>query len=71
MSINKFILIPLSKYYKIYQAFGNNYIRNTKTGEDMGKIVRLKVYFYDEQGNRLQHPQYEEDCYEYAQYPLS
>lgn len=56
-------------YYKKYRAFYPNYIRNIKTGEDMGDRLALRIFFYDDCGNPLPQPVYEEDCYEYARYP--
>jgi hypothetical protein len=32
----KFELIPAPKYYKTYRTWGDNYIRNKKTGANVG-----------------------------------
>lgn len=66
----KFEVITFS-YYKKYRAFYPNYIRNKKTGEDMGDHLALRIYLFDADGKRLKEPVYEEDCYEYARYPNS
>lgn len=62
----KFELIPAPKYYKTYRTWGDNYIRNTKTGANVGQTLRLRVWFEDESGRPLPQPIYEEDCYEYV-----
>lgn len=63
---DKFILLPPINYYKMYTAIAPNYIRNIKTGENMGQYVYLKVFLEDVDGNILEQPIYEEDCYEYV-----
>lgn len=50
--------------YKKIQAFGNTRIINAKTGEDCGQLVYLYKTIFDEFGNRLSSPIYDEDCYE-------
>lgn len=63
----KFKLVQV-QYYKKYRAFYPNYIRNKITGQNMGDHVYLQVIFYNERGELLDTPFYEEDCYEYARY---
>lgn len=63
---DKFELLDPVKYYKTYAACGNNYIRNIKTGENVGKAIRLQVWFTNEDGQPLTKPIFEEDCYEYV-----
>lgn len=58
--------LQYSTVWKVYNAYPPTYIRNTKTGENMGNYVKLSVQCFDEQGNRLKEPIFEEDCYEYA-----
>lgn len=55
-------------YYKKYVAQYPRYIRNTKTGEDMGQVVKLRIIYTDPEGNPLENPIKEEDCYEFARY---
>lgn len=64
---SKFELV-IKNVWKVYNAYYPTYIRNKKTGEDMGSCVKLSVQFFDDQGNRLKEPIFEEDCYEYAKY---
>lgn len=49
--------------YKIYKTT-SGYIRNTKTGENMGSFVELHMNLYDENNTKLDFATYEEDCYE-------
>lgn len=49
--------------YKIYKTT-SGYIKNTKTGENMGKHVELHMNLYDANNNKLDVVSYEEDCYE-------
>ncbi len=49
--------------YKIYKTT-SGHIKNTKTGENMGKIVELHMNLYDENNNKLDFATYDEDCYE-------
>lgn len=64
---DKFELIT-QKYYKIYNTRYPYYIRNRKTGADMGQHLKLRVWFFDEEGKRLKEPIFEEDCYEHAKH---
>lgn len=57
-----YIAFPVYKTYKIDKG----YIRNTKTGKNCGKEVKLRKYFYDENGKHLDSPIYDEDCYEFV-----
>lgn len=50
--------------YKQIEAFGDAYIRNIKTGENCGQYVELRCRLFDEFGNKLDNPIYDEDCYE-------
>lgn len=49
--------------YKIYKTT-SGYIKNIKTGENMGQVVELHMNLYDENNNKLDIAGYEEDCYE-------
>lgn len=49
--------------YKIYKT-NSGYIKNIKTGENMGQIVELHINLYDDNNNKLCVANYEEDCYE-------
>lgn len=49
--------------YKIYKTT-SGFIRNTKTGENMGQTVELHMNLYDENKNKLEFATYDEDCYE-------
>lgn len=60
-----FSLHAYSPVYKTYKT-DIGYIRNTKTGENCGQIVKLRKYYYDYLGNRLPEPAYDEDCYEFV-----
>lgn len=40
------------------------YFRNKITGDNCGKSVTLKKYYFDESGRELQEPLIEENCYE-------
>lgn len=50
--------------YKEINSYGSTYIRNTKTGENCGQHVELHCHLYDDCGNKLDTPVYDEDCYE-------
>ena len=50
--------------YKEIESYGTAYIFNTKTGENCGQHVELYCQLFDESGNKLDNPIYEEDCYE-------
>lgn len=50
--------------YKTYQI-DDGYVRNTKTGENCGKVVRLYKHYYQD-GVHLTEPIYDEDCYEFV-----
>jgi hypothetical protein len=50
--------------YRIIQAFDNNYIFNYETGENCGQCVELHCTLFDENGNKLDSPIYEKNCYE-------
>ncbi|MCH5159568.1 MAG: hypothetical protein J1F66_01800 [Clostridiales bacterium] len=49
--------------YKIYETSGG-YIRNVRTGENVGQHVELHMNLYDENHVKLEVASYEEDCYE-------
>lgn len=55
--------------YKIYKTT-SGFIRNTKTGENMGKIVKLHMNMYDENNNKRNIATYDEDCYEIVEETL-
>lgn len=59
----KFSLWLNKPVYKIYKTT-SGYIKNKKTGENMGQVVELHVNLYDENKNKLDFANYEEDCYE-------
>ena len=50
--------------YKEIKAYNGSYIRNIKTGENCGDHVELHCHLFDEFGNELDNPMYDEDCYE-------
>ena len=50
--------------YKIYKTT-DGYVRNTRTGENMGTTVELHMNLYDD--NKLDVATYEEDCYEFVE----
>ena len=43
------------------------YVRNTRTGENMGDTVELHMNLYDDEYNKLDVATYEEDCYEFVE----
>ncbi len=59
-SFSLFINRPVFKIYKTTRG----YIKNTKTGANMGQIVELHMNLYDENHNKLAVVTCEEDCYE-------
>jgi len=59
----EFSLWADSPMYKSYSINEGGYIRNTKTGENCGKEVILRKYYYDGVV-RLKEPICDEDCYE-------
>lgn len=52
--------------YKIYKT-EVGYIKNLKTGENMGQSLELHMNLYDEHYRRREDIEYEEDCYEIAE----
>lgn len=50
--------------YKEITAYGNYYIINTETGEDCGQQVLLYCRLFDNEGNKLDKPIYDKNCYE-------
>jgi hypothetical protein len=60
----EFSLWVISPVYKTYKI-ETGYIRNTKTGENCGKEVKLRKHFYNE-AEKLSEPIYDEDCYEFV-----
>ncbi len=52
--------------YKIYKTTCG-YVRNTRTGENMGQTVNLHLNLYDDNNNKLAVASYDEDCYEIAE----
>jgi len=52
----------------IYKQYGvsEGYIRNAKTGENMGTTVTLHMNLFDNNLNKLENPTFEEDCYEFV-----
>jgi hypothetical protein len=50
--------------YREIRAYGNYYIINLETGEDCGQLVELHCTLFDDQGNKLEEPIYEDNCYE-------
>lgn len=55
--------------YKVYKTT-DGYIRNTRTGENVGKLVELHLKLYDENFNKLAIASYDEDCYEIVEEQL-
>lgn len=49
--------------YKQFMTFNGAYIVNTKTGENCGQYLELYCRLFDDQGNKLSEPLYEEDTY--------
>jgi hypothetical protein len=60
----EFTLWADSPVYKTHTITGG-YIRNTKTGENCGKEVKLYKHYYQD-GVKLASPIYDEDCYEFV-----
>ena len=52
--------------YQIYKTTCG-YVRNTRTGENMGTTVELHMNLYDDEYNKLDVATYEEDCYEFVE----
>lgn len=50
--------------YKEICAYNNYYIYNTETNENCGQHVILYCKLFDENGNKLDNPIYDKDCYE-------
>ena len=46
--------------YREVTAYGNFYIINTETGENMGQLVQLHCILFDKNGNKLEEPIYED-----------
>lgn len=59
-----FSLFLNTPVYKEYQAGDGFVIKNTKTGEILGKSVQLYMHLYDDNFNKLPEIVYDEDCYE-------
>ena len=56
--------------YKEIRAYGNYTLINTKTGKDCGQFVALRCTLFDEEGNKLDNPIYEDDtCYKAVEKP--
>lgn len=49
--------------YKEIKSYGSSYIKNTKTGENCGQSVELCCNIFDDDGNYLEKPLFEDDCY--------
>lgn len=62
----KFALWLNRPIYKIYKI-DSGYIRNIRTGENMGKQVVLRVRLHDESNLPLSDCKYDEDCYEFVE----
>ncbi len=60
----EFSLWVSSPVYKIYEI-RDGYIRNTKTGKNCGKEVKLRKHYY-QNGKKLAEPIYDEECYEFV-----
>ena len=58
------------RIYRVIRA-EEGFIKNIKTGENCGQVVYLCVYYYDGNGNRLQEPAYDENCYEIVKEDLN
>ena len=56
----------LAVTYKTYNIAAPGYIRNIKTGENCGQYLRLNALYVDKDGNLLETPLIDEDCYEYV-----
>lgn len=50
--------------YREIKAYGNYYILDLETGRDCGQHVELHCALFDEHGNKLEEPIYEENHYE-------
>lgn len=57
-----YIIQPVYKYIKVPKSVA--YIRNKKTGENIGTELELIEYKYDTAGQINPNPKKEEDCYE-------
>ncbi len=60
---NKFELHAKGVTFKrLFTSSG--YFRNKITGDNCGKAVKLKKYYFNESGQELQTPLIDENCYE-------
>ena len=56
----------LATTYKTYNIAYPGYIRNKHTGENCGQHLALHAMYKDKDGNLLDEPLIDEDCYEYV-----